>query len=60
MNEEKEKRNVTAPPVGWVNELAKLCQCSRATVWNAIRRNAKGDKAEMVRKMYRTKYVLGK
>ena len=48
------------PKHGYINELAKLCGCSRHTVRLAIQENQKGEKSEMVRKMYRTKYVLGK
>jgi hypothetical protein len=54
------KRNVLPPPSGYVTELARLCGCGRVTVFNALKRNAKGPKAELVRKMYRTKYVEGK
>ena len=48
------------PRQGWVNELAELCGCCRQTASNAIRKNAPGEKADMVRKMYLTKYVLNK
>jgi hypothetical protein len=51
---------IIVPPSGYVNELAKLCGCTRATVFNALRKDSKGDKADMVRKMYRTKYILNK
>jgi hypothetical protein len=56
----EEKRNVLPPPSGYVNALAKLCGCNRSTVFNALKRNAKGQKAEMVRRMYRTKYAGGR
>jgi hypothetical protein len=56
----KSERVILPPPAGYVNELARLCGCSRATVFNALRRGQAGEKADMVRKMYRTKYVLNK
>jgi hypothetical protein len=56
---EKEKM-ILPPPAGYVKELARLCQCGEATVWRALRRNGRGEKCDMVRKMYRTKYVEGK
>jgi hypothetical protein len=55
-----EERKLNLPKPGYVNELAKLCGCSRQTVWNALRTGAKGEKADMVRKMYRTKYLSNK
>jgi DeoR/GlpR family transcriptional regulator of sugar metabolism len=54
MNETKELK---VPDHGYVNELAKLCGCSRQTVRNALRTGMKGEKSDMVRKMYRTKYL---
>lgn len=48
------------PPTGFINELARLCDCSRHTVRTAIYNDARGEKAEMVRKMYRTKYINNK
>jgi len=44
------------PRHGFINELAKLCGVSRHTVRTAIYDNARGEKADFVRKMYRTKY----
>jgi hypothetical protein len=55
-----EIKQVIIPPSGYVNELARLCGCSRATVFNALCKNRHGEKADMVRKMYRTKYILNK
>ena len=51
--------NVTKkiPRHGFMGELATLCGCSRHTVRTAIYENARGAKADFVRKMYRTKYV---
>jgi hypothetical protein len=54
-----EKEN-KPPRHGYINELAKLCGCSRHTVRLALFDNQTGVKSEMVRKMYRTKYVLNK
>lgn len=51
------KTAIQKPPKhGFINELAKLCGCSRHTVRMAIYDNMQGKKSEMVRKMYRTKY----
>jgi len=41
---------------GFINDLAKLCGCSRQTVRTAVYENAKGKKADFVRKMYQTNY----
>ena len=53
---EKQTEPKKAPRHGFINELAKLCGVSRHTVRTAIYENARGAKAEFVRKMYRTKY----
>ena len=45
------------PPHGYVNELAKLCKCSRQTALNTLRYNYPGAKADLVRRTYRTKYA---
>jgi len=45
------------PRHGFINELAKLCKCSRHTVRTAIYENATGVKADLVRKMYRSRYT---
>ena len=47
---------ISLPPMGYVQELAKLCGCDRRTVNNALRKNMKGKKADRVRKMFRAKY----
>ena len=44
------------PRHGFINDLAKLCGCSRHTVRTAIFDNANGVKADLVRKMYHTNY----
>jgi len=46
------------PRHGFISELARLCSCSRHTVRTAIYENASGAKADLVRKMYRTKYEV--
>ena len=51
-----QKGNKKTPRHGFINELAKLCGCSRHTVRTAIYDNASGAKADLVRKMYRTNY----
>jgi hypothetical protein len=48
---------VTAPPAhGWLSELAKMAGCTRTTVYTAIYRNARGKKADRVRRIYQAKY----
>ena len=42
---------------GFINELARLCNCNRQTVRTAIYDGATGTKAELVRKMYKTNYI---
>lgn len=44
------------PRHGFINELAKFCECSRHTVRTAIYENAQGAKAERVREVYNAKY----
>jgi hypothetical protein len=41
---------------GFINELAKLCDCSRLTVSNALYHNARGKKADMVRCVFKKNY----
>jgi hypothetical protein len=53
---EQEKNKIKIPPFGWRKEIAKLAGCSVVTVCNAIRHNARGVKAEKVRRLYRKKY----
>jgi len=52
----KQKEVKKLPQHGFINELARLCDCSRHTVRTAIYNNTQSQKAEFVRKMYRTKY----
>lgn len=44
------------PKHGYINELAKLCTCSRHTVRLALFENQRGSKSDLVRKMYKTNY----
>lgn len=53
---EKQTVIVKPPRHGYINELAKLCDCSRHTVRLALFDSQRGEKSDMVRKMYRTKY----
>jgi hypothetical protein len=54
----KGARKITNKPPrhGFINELAKLCECSRHTVRTAVYENAQGAKADRVRKVYNAKY----
>ena len=53
------KQQIKKPPRhGFINELAKLCGCSRHTVRQAIYDNQAGKKSDLVRKMYRTNYQV--
>jgi hypothetical protein len=42
--------------MGYVTDLAKSCSCSRETVRLALRQNAPGEKADLVRRMFKAKY----
>lgn len=55
--EEKSTKKIYLPPHGCVTEIAKLTGYSRTTVMKALRKNAKGMKAEKVRQIFRTKYM---
>ena len=48
---------IILPPNRWTEELATLAGCCKKTVYNAIRRNSPGVKAELIRKLYITKYL---
>ena len=52
------KNEINLPHYGCIGELAKLTGCCRKTVYNALRRNSRGDKAEKVRALYRQKYLI--
>lgn len=45
------------PRHGYINKLAKLCNCSRKTVTRALFDGHTGAKAEKVKEMYREKYA---
>lgn len=53
----EDKKNIYLPPHGCVTEIAKLTGYSRTTVMTALRKNAKGVKAEKVRQIFRAKYM---
>jgi hypothetical protein len=53
-----QNESIRLPEPGYMTKLAKTCGCSRMTVYNALRRNLKGDVADRVRNVYRIKYVL--
>lgn len=48
---------IILPPNGWTEELAKLAGCCKKTVYNAIRCNSPGKKAEQIRELYRIKFL---
>ncbi len=52
-----ESDDIFLPPHGCVSEIARLTGYSRTTVQMALRKNAKGVKAEKVREIFRTKYL---
>ncbi|MDR0871846.1 MAG: hypothetical protein LBN27_00055 [Prevotellaceae bacterium] len=53
----KTQKGIKKPPKhGYINELAKLCGCSRHTVRLALFENQRGVKSDLVRKMYKTNY----
>jgi len=52
-----ETDNFTRPPRhGYINELAKLCECSRRTVTRALFHGYTGAKANKVREVYKKHY----
>jgi len=51
-----EKKMIFLPPHGCIGEIAKLTGYSRTTVTTALRKKAKGVKADKVRKIYLEKY----
>lgn len=46
------KIEIKIPEYGFIQRLATICGCSRHTVRTALYNNAKGKKAEIVRKKY--------
>ena len=53
----KNQTSIILPPKGWKKELAKLSKSCKKTVYNAIRCNGKGEKADKIRALYRAKYI---
>lgn len=51
------ERMIFLPPHGCIGEIAKITGYSRTTITNALRTNAKGIKADKVRKIYLEKYL---
>lgn len=47
-----------SPRHGYISELAKLCNCNRKTVTRALFEGNTGKKSDLVRKMYKSRYVL--
>jgi hypothetical protein len=53
----EQKEFINQPPRhGFIGELAELCKCSRHTVRLAIYENQSGEKSELVRKVYKSRY----
>ena len=50
------EKMIFLPPHGCIGEIAKLTGYSRTTVTTALRNNARGFKADKVRKLYLQKY----
>lgn len=48
---------IMLPPTGWKQELARLAGATEKTVYNAIRKNSKGKKADKIRALFRAKYI---
>lgn len=59
-NMNTKNNDINLAPYGCIGELAKLSGCCRKTVYNAIRRNGRGEKAEKIRELYRAKYLTNK
>ena len=51
------KEEIFIPPYGCINEIAKIVGCSRVTVRTALRKNARGEKADQARQVFRAKYL---
>jgi hypothetical protein len=54
------KEMIFLPPHGCIGKIAKLTGYSRTTVTTALRNNARGRKADKVRKIYLEKYSTAK
>ena len=53
----KNQTNIVLPPYKWKKELAKLSGACEKTVYNAIRKNSPGEKADKIRALFRAKYI---
>ena len=53
----KQTNVISLPPKGWKKELVRLSGACEKTVYNAIRCNSKGDKADKIRALFRAKYI---
>ena len=48
---------IILPPTGWKKELAQLADATEKTVYNAIRKNSRGKKADKIRALFRSRYI---
>ena len=55
--EAKQTVKKKVPRHGFINELAKLCKCSRHTVRLALYEGQRGEKSDLVRRVYQNRYV---
>ncbi len=53
----KQRDAISLPPNGWKKELVKLSGACEKTVYNAIRCNSKGKKADKIRALFRSRYI---
>lgn len=53
------KIEIPIPSHGYINEIAKILNCSRQTVSRALHKNAKGPIAAKAREIYKKKYCNG-
>ena len=53
----KQTNVISLPPKGWKKELARLSGTCEKTVYNAIRKNSKSEKADKIRALFRAKYI---
>lgn len=53
----KQTQAIILPPTGWKKELAQLANATEKTVYNAIRKNSKGKKADKIRALFRSRYI---
>ncbi len=55
---EKQENNKKVARKGYISELAALCNCSRHTVRRALFEGQKGEKSDLVRKMFQANYKV--